>query len=104
VASLVEACFREDLQPVLGKLKDNLIAKNIASEVATSLIESVMIKLEGSVMGTFQSIACTVKDALTQSLMKLLTSKRRVTILRDVLDAKENLLWGEQFKNFIQDI
>jgi signal recognition particle receptor subunit alpha len=47
----------EDLEPVLAKLKDNLIAKNIASEVATSLIESVMMKLEGSVMGTFQSIA-----------------------------------------------
>ena len=49
-----------------------------------------MVKLEGSVMGTFQSIASTVKDALTQSLMKLLTPKRRVDILRDVLDANEN--------------
>merc|ERR1711942_662587 len=58
--------------------------------VAASLIESVMVKLEGSVMGTFQSIARTVKDALTQSLMKLLTPKRRIDILRDVLEAKEN--------------
>ena len=65
----------EDLEPVLAKLKDNLIGKNVASEVATSLIESVMVKLEGSVMGTFQSIASTVKDALTQSLMKLSTEK-----------------------------
>ena len=47
-----------------AKLKDNLIAKNIAYDVATSLIEN----LDGSVMGTFQSIASTVKDALTQSL------------------------------------
>ena len=85
-----KALTRENLEPVLAKLKDNLIAKNVASEVATSLIESVMVKLEGSVMGTFQSIASTVKDALTQSLMKLLTPKRRVDILRDVLDAKEN--------------
>merc|ERR1711942_321970 len=58
--------------------------------VAASLIESVMVKLEGSVMGTFQSIARTVKDALTQSLLKLLTPKRRIDILRDVLEAKEN--------------
>ena len=85
-----KALTREDLEPVLAKLKDNLIAKNVASEVATSLIESVMVKLEGSVMGTFQSIARTVKDALTQSLMKLLTPKRRIDILRDVLDSKEN--------------
>merc|ERR1711942_346266 len=84
-----KALTRDDLEPVLAKLRDNLIAKNVASEVAASLIESVMVKLEGSVMGTFQSIARTVKDALTQSLMKLLTPKRRIDILRDVLEAKE---------------
>merc|ERR1739846_147132 len=81
---------REDLGPVLEKLRDNLIGKNVASEVAESLTESVMVKLEGSVMGTFQSLARTVKDALTQSLMKLLTPKRRIDILRDVMEAKEN--------------
>ena len=81
---------REDLEPVLAKLKDNLIAKNVASEVAESLTESVMVKLEGSVMGTFQSLARHVKEALTQSLMKLLTPKRRIDILRDVMDAREN--------------
>merc|ERR1712183_1191592 len=85
-----KALSREDLEPVLAKLKDNLIAKNVASEVATSLTESVSVKLEGSVMGTFQSLARTVKDALTQSLMKLLTPKRRIDILRDVLESKEN--------------
>ena len=47
---------REDLGPVLEKLRDNLIGKNVASEVASDLIESVMVKLEGSVMGTFQSL------------------------------------------------
>ena len=81
---------REDLEPVLAKLRDNLISKNVASEVAESLTESVMVKLEGSVMGTFQSLARHVKEALTQSLMKLLTPKRRIDILRDVMDAREN--------------
>ena len=85
-----KALTREDLEPVLAKLRDNLIAKNVASEVAESLTESVMVKLEGSVMGTFQSCARTVKEALTQSLMKLLTPKRRIDILRDVLEAREN--------------
>merc|ERR1719210_408795 len=81
---------REDLEPVLAKLRDNLISKNVASEVAASLTESVMVKLEGCVMGTFQSLAKTVKEALTQSLMKLLTPKRRIDVLRDVLEAREN--------------
>merc|ERR1712098_716044 len=66
------------------------IAKNVAAEVANDLTESVMVTLEGSVMGTFQSLHRTVKDALTQSLYKLLTPKRRINVLRDVMDAKEN--------------
>merc|ERR1740131_658361 len=92
LSSLVgsKALTREDLDPVLTKLKDNLIGKNVASEVASDLIESVMVKLEGSVMGTFQSLQRTVKDTLTASLMKLLTPKRRIDILRDVLESKEN--------------
>merc|ERR1711879_146805 len=85
-----KAITREDLEPVLAKLRDNLIGKNVASEVAANLTESVMVKLEGSVMGTFQFLERTVKDALTQSLMKLLTPKRRIDVLRDVMDAKEN--------------
>merc|ERR1719266_2974715 len=85
-----KAITREDLEPVLAKLRDNLIAKNVASEVAVNLTESVMVKLEGSVMGTFQSLQRTVKDTLTAALMKLLTPKRRIDILRDVMEAKEN--------------
>jgi len=85
-----KAITREDLEPVLAKLRDNLIAKNVAAEVANDLTESVMVTLEGSVMGTFQSLLRTVKDALNQSLFKLLTPKRRIDVLRDVMDAKEN--------------
>jgi len=85
-----KALTTEDLAPVLDKLRENLIAKNVASEVASSLTESVSVSLEGSVMGTFSSIQRTVRDSLTTALMKLLTPKRRVNILRDVLDSKEN--------------
>jgi len=84
-----KALTRADLEPVLGQLRDNLIGKNVASEVAASLTESVLVRLEGSVMGTFQSLQSTVKEALTAALMKLLTPKRRIDILRDVMEAKE---------------
>ena len=40
--------------------------------------------------GTFSSIHRTIKDALNESLMKLLTPKRRVDIIRDVMEARAN--------------
>lgn len=38
-----------DLEPVLEKLKDHLIGKNVAAEIAGKLCQSVGKKLEGKV-------------------------------------------------------
>uniref|UniRef100_A0A8C6XCN6 SRP receptor subunit alpha n=1 Tax=Naja naja TaxID=35670 RepID=A0A8C6XCN6_NAJNA len=79
---------REDMEPVLEKMKDHLIAKNVAAEIAVQLCESVAKKLEGKVMGTFTTVTSTVKQALQESLVQILQPQRRVDVLRDVMDAK----------------
>ncbi|KAG9348539.1 hypothetical protein JZ751_002275 [Albula glossodonta] len=79
---------KEDMLPVLDKMKDHLIAKNVAADIASQLCESVAKKLEGRVMGTFTTVASTVKLALQDSLVQILQPKRRVDILRDVLEAR----------------
>lgn len=78
----------EDIQPVLEKMRETLIAKNVASEPAEKLCQSVQAKLEGKVVGTFSRVTGIVKESLRESLVQLLTPKRRVDILRDVLEAK----------------
>uniref|UniRef100_A0A8C1YXJ6 SRP receptor subunit alpha n=1 Tax=Cyprinus carpio TaxID=7962 RepID=A0A8C1YXJ6_CYPCA len=79
---------QEDMEPVLDKMRDHLIAKNVAAEIASQLCNSVAKKLEGKVMGTFTTVASTVKQALQDSLVQILQPKRRVDILRDVLEAR----------------
>lgn len=81
---------REDMLPALDKLRDHLIGKNVASDIANKLCESVAIKLEGKVLGTFDTIASTVKSTLTEALVQILSPKRRVDILRDCMEAKKN--------------
>lgn len=78
-----------DMQPVLEKMKDHLIAKNVAADIAIKLCDSVAAKLEGKVLGTFDSIASTVKNTLTESLVQILSPKRRVDILRDCIEAQK---------------
>uniref|UniRef100_A0A0K8TMF5 Putative signal recognition particle receptor alpha subunit n=1 Tax=Tabanus bromius TaxID=304241 RepID=A0A0K8TMF5_TABBR len=80
---------RADMQPALDKLRDHLIGKNVATDISQKLCESVATKLEGKVLGTFESIATTVKATLTDSLVQILSPKRRVDILRDCLEAKK---------------
>lgn len=85
-----KALTKENLTPVLDQMRDHLIGKNVAADIAEKLCNSVAEKLEGKVLGTFSSVASTVKQCLNESLVQILTPKRRVDILRDVLDAQRS--------------
>lgn len=67
----------------------NFSAKNVAADIADKLCESVANKLEGKVLGTFTGITSTVKNTLTDALVQLLTPKRQIHILRDVMEAQK---------------
>ncbi|GIY54243.1 signal recognition particle receptor subunit alpha homolog [Caerostris darwini] len=81
---------RESIQPILDKLKDHMIGKNVAADIADKLCESVATKLEGKVLGTFTGITSTVKQTLVDALVQLLSPKRRIDILRDAMEAKKS--------------
>lgn len=50
-----------DMNPVLEKMRDHLIAKNVATDIAAKLCDSVAAKLEGKVLGaTNQTINHTI--------------------------------------------
>jgi len=80
---------RDDMKSALEKLRDHLIGKNVASDISNKLCDSVADKLEGKVIGTFDTIASTVKTTLTDALVQILSPTRRVDILRDCLEAKK---------------
>lgn len=81
---------QEGMLPVLEKLKDHLITKNVAADIAQKLCDSVGTKLEGKVLGTFDSVANTIKATLTDALVQILSPKRRIDILRDALEAQKS--------------
>jgi hypothetical protein len=49
------------MQPVLDKLKDHLIAKNVAADIAHKLCLSVAAKLEGKVSKLLQRFTLDVE-------------------------------------------
>ena len=44
---------REVMTPVLAKMNEHLITKNVALEIADKVCESVATKLDGKVISTF---------------------------------------------------
>ncbi|VDO75087.1 unnamed protein product [Onchocerca flexuosa] len=61
----------EDIKPVLDKMRETLIAKNVAAEPAEKLCQSVEVKLEGKVVGTFSRVASIVKESVREALVQV---------------------------------
>ncbi|KAJ8768218.1 hypothetical protein K2173_021158 [Erythroxylum novogranatense] len=80
---------KADLKPALRALKDRLMTKNVAEEIAEKLCESVAASLEGKKLASFTRISSTVQAAMEEALVRILTPRRSIDILRDVHAAKE---------------
>ncbi|KAM7504871.1 hypothetical protein LguiB_003775 [Lonicera macranthoides] len=80
---------KADLEPALKALKDRLMTKNVAEEIAEKLCESVAASLEGKKLGSFTRISSTVQAAMEDALVRILTPRRSIDIMRDVHATKE---------------
>ncbi|KAL3566854.1 hypothetical protein D5086_032269 [Populus alba] len=80
---------KADLEPALKALKDRLMTKNVAEEIAEKLCESVAASLEGKKLASFTRISSTVQAAMEEALGRILTPRRSIDILRDVHAARE---------------
>jgi signal recognition particle receptor subunit alpha len=78
----------DDLAPVLAKMKEHLISKNVAAEIADTLANSVSASLVGQKQSTFSSLSNTVKASMELALKRILTPRSSTDILRDILAAK----------------
>ncbi|CAI9089380.1 OLC1v1023945C1 [Oldenlandia corymbosa var. corymbosa] len=80
---------KADLEPALKALKDRLIAKNVAQEIADKICDSVAASLEGKTLASFNRISSTVEAAMEEAIVRVLTPRRSIDILRDVYAAKD---------------
>lgn len=78
----------EELEPILVSFKTNLMAKNVAANVAIKLADSVRASLIGRTTDRFTSMAGTVKSVLQESMETLLTPKKSIDVMRAALAAK----------------
>eukprot|EP01061_Rhynchopus_euleeides_P009892 TRINITY_DN19219_c0_g3_i1.p1 TRINITY_DN19219_c0_g3~~TRINITY_DN19219_c0_g3_i1.p1 ORF type:complete len:579 (+),score=267.93 TRINITY_DN19219_c0_g3_i1:94-1830(+) len=79
----------QDLDEILPALRDTMTSKNVAQEIAEGLISSARAELTGKSIPNLTSLSQCIKESLTHSLMRILTPKKDVNILRDVAKAKE---------------
>ncbi|PCH38272.1 signal recognition particle binding protein [Wolfiporia cocos MD-104 SS10] len=73
-----------DLKPVLEGMKQHLMKKNVAKEIAEKVCEGVGESLIGKKVGGFQTTNAAVRSALSNSLTRILTPKTSTDLLLSI--------------------
>ncbi|KZT69028.1 signal recognition particle binding protein [Daedalea quercina L-15889] len=74
----------EDLKPVLEAMKQHLMKKNVAKDIAEKVCEGVGEGLVGKKVGGFQTTNAAVRQALSNSLTRILTPKTSTDLLLSI--------------------
>jgi len=83
-----QALSREDIDPSLQDLKKKLMERNVAEEIANKLIESVAASLVGQKLSSFTRVSSAVRKSVEEALVRILTPKKSIDILRGVKESK----------------
>eukprot|EP00668_Euglena_longa_P040619 GGOE01053487.1.p1 GENE.GGOE01053487.1~~GGOE01053487.1.p1 ORF type:complete len:618 (-),score=258.25 GGOE01053487.1:1236-3053(-) len=78
----------EDLQPLMVDMRQLLVTKNVAADIADKLCNSVVESLRGTTVGKFSRVSVKVREAMEKALVRILTPKRDVNLLRDIAKAR----------------
>lgn len=73
-----------DLAPALAAMREHLMAKNVAKDIADKVCEGVGKSLEGKKVSGFGSIKTEVRNALEEALVRILTPKSSTDLLLDI--------------------
>ncbi|EIW60510.1 P-loop containing nucleoside triphosphate hydrolase protein [Trametes versicolor FP-101664 SS1] len=74
----------EDLKPVLEAMKQHLMKKNVAKEISDKICEDVGQSLVGKKVGGFQTTSSAVRQALGNSITRILTPKTSTDLLLSI--------------------
>lgn len=80
---------RQDFAQIIPQLREKLIGKNVAVEVAENVCSSVETSLTGKKLGTFESLHGAIEESMVNALKRILQPKVEVNILRSVSAAKQ---------------
>ena len=73
----------EDVAPALDALKKRLVERNVAEPVAAKVVDSVAASLVGASLPSLTRVATAVRAAVEAALVRVLTPRRSVDVLRE---------------------
>eukprot|EP01065_Artemidia_motanka_P018027 TRINITY_DN213_c2_g1_i1.p1 TRINITY_DN213_c2_g1~~TRINITY_DN213_c2_g1_i1.p1 ORF type:complete len:570 (+),score=199.85 TRINITY_DN213_c2_g1_i1:76-1785(+) len=77
-----------DLETILPKLRETLTEKNVAHSISEQLTKSVAAELMGKSVSGFSSLDATIKQAMEAALLRILSPKRNIDVLREIREVR----------------
>jgi signal recognition particle receptor subunit alpha len=74
----------KEIDPVLLKMREHLISKNVAAEIASHICDHVRTQLMGQSISAFTSLQSKMKLLLNEAILRILTPKTCDDLLRDI--------------------
>lgn len=78
----------EEIQEILVIMKEGLMSKNVAEEIASKLCQSVQAVLLDKKTKSLVSVAQTVKETMRESLTKILTPSRHIDLVKEAMEKR----------------
>ena len=79
---------KDDLAPVLDQMRNQLIGKNVAAEIADNICASVAASLDGQKLASFSRVESTVVASLKAAVLRVLTPRKSTDILHEIRQHK----------------
>lgn len=74
----------EDLAPILDQLREHLVRKNVAAQIAEEICENIGQKLKGLNVNSWINLKKFARDALEEAILRILNPSKNINILREV--------------------
>ena len=77
-----------DLGPVMEQLRQRLMSKNVAEEIASKLVASIESALLGQKLDSFTSVRSLARSAMEEALLRILTPRGSTDVLGAIRSSK----------------
>lgn len=80
----------DELNPIIDRMREHLISKNVASETARNLAAAAKSALLGTEAAALTTVRAAVKSSLEEALTKLLNPSSSTDLLRDIVETNKS--------------
>lgn len=80
---------QDNIKDYLSTMKDHLVQKNVASNIAEKIVESVKQAILGETINSFSNLSSIVRNGVERTTRQILTPKGNIDLFSEIIQVKQ---------------